>query len=270
MPGPLSVTVSITGCSSPAPRGTSCGAGRPVCTTTRASLPPACTALSTRLETTRCSRSSSPSKGVAPPASSITASATQSGCSRTRRIAAPATVWRSSGRHSVARTREKSRNSDKRRDSRSLSRTTRDVRNRSSALARLARPSCSTDDRIDASGFLISCARLADSSATASSRSARKCSSSSRFESEMSVKIAVTRGSVAGSTSSVVVVTPIGNVRSARRTVASTRMARTPRRAVAVIAAQNSGATFANSGMIGRPRHRRSLKPRICSAAGLQ
>src|SRR5690242_21483934 len=52
----------------------------------------------------------------------------------------------------------------------------------------------------------------------------------------------LTRGSVAGSTSSVVVVTPIENVRSGRRTVASTRMARTPRRAVAVIAAQNSGA----------------------------
>jgi hypothetical protein len=39
--------------------------------------------------------------------------------------------------------------------------------------------------------------------------------------------------------SSVVVVTPIKNVRSARRTVASTRIARTPRRAVAVMAAQN-------------------------------
>ena len=88
----------------------------------------------------------------------------------------------------------------------------------------------------------------------------------------MSVKIAVTRGSPAppGSTSSVVVVTPIGKVRSARRTMASTRIARTPRRAVAVIAAQNSGAVFANSGMIGRPRHWRSLNPRICSAAGLQ
>jgi len=133
----------------------------------------------------------------------------------------------------------------------------------------LARPSCSTEERIDASGFLISCARLADSSATASSRSARRCSSSNRFESEMSVKIAVTRGS-APSTSSVVVVTPIGKVRSGRRTTASTRMARTPRLAVAVIAAQNSGAILANSGMIGRPRHCRSLKPKICSAAGLQ
>src|SRR5207244_3747708 len=83
----------------------------------------------------------------------------------------------------------------------------------------LARPSCSTDERMDASGFLISCARLDDSSATASSRSARRWSSSSRFESEMSVKIAVTRGSPAGSTSRVVVVTPIGKVRSGRRTV---------------------------------------------------
>ena len=123
---------------------------------------------------------------------------------------------------------------------------------------------------MEASGFLISCARLDDSSATASSRSARRCSSSRRFESEMSVKIAVTRGGASGPTSSVVVVTPMRNVRSDRRTVASTRMARTPRRAVAVTAAQNSGAMRANSGMTGRERHSRSRKPRICSAAGLQ
>ena len=207
--------------------------------------------------------------GVGPPSSSMRASAGQSGCSRTNRIAAPATWWRSSGRHSVTRTREKSRNSDSKRDSRSLSRTIRLVRNFSSGFAREARASCSTDERIEASGFLISCARLEDSSATASSRSARRRSRSSRLESEMSVKMAVTRGPSPGAPSSVVVVTPIGNVRSGRRTTASTRIARTPRRAVAVSAAQNSGATRANSGMIGRPRHSRSRKPRIASAAGL-
>src|SRR5204862_465267 len=162
--------------------------------------PVACTALSTRFDTTRCNRSSSPSMGVASPVRSMTASSGQSGCSRTRRIAAAATVRRSSGRHSVARTREKSRNSESRRDNRSVSRTTNDVKNFSSAFTRFARPSCSTEERLDASGFLISCARLADSSATASCRSARRWSSSSRFESEISVKIAVTRGSPAGST----------------------------------------------------------------------
>src|SRR5438874_5044278 len=43
---------------------------------------------STRFETTRCSRSSSPSIAVLPPARSITASSGQSGCSRTSRNAA--------------------------------------------------------------------------------------------------------------------------------------------------------------------------------------
>ena len=52
--------------------------------------------------------------------------------------------------------------------------------------------------------------------------------------------------------------------------MASTRIARTPRRAVAVSAAQNSGAIRANSGMMDRPSHCRSRNPRICSAAGLQ
>ncbi len=62
---------------------------------------------------------------------------------------------------------------------------------RSSAVAFGERPSCSTALRMDASGFLISCASEALSSATASSRSARMCSVSSRFWSEMSWKIAV-------------------------------------------------------------------------------
>src|SRR2546429_199581 len=138
------------------------------------------------------------------------------------------------------------------------------------ASPRRARPASPPGGGRAGGGFLLGAAGPADAPPPAWSGSARGGSSSSRFESEISVKIAVTRGSPAGSTSSVVVVTPIGKVRSGRRTVASTRIARTPRRAVAVIAAQNSGATFANSGMIGRPRHWRSLNPRICSAAGLQ
>src|SRR5207247_711428 len=41
MPGPLSLTARATGFSIPAPRGSSCGAGRPVLTVTRAPLPAA-------------------------------------------------------------------------------------------------------------------------------------------------------------------------------------------------------------------------------------
>src|SRR5438034_633022 len=174
--------------------------------------PAACTALRTRFETTRCSRSSSPSIGVGTPSSVIFTPAAQSGCWRTSRMAASATECRSTGRHSVTRTREKSRNSESKRDSRSLSRTIRLARNFSSEFARDERPSCSTELRMDASGFLISCARLDDSSATASSRSARRCSSSKRLESEMSVKMAETRGRAPTGPSRVVVVTPIGKL----------------------------------------------------------
>jgi hypothetical protein len=68
----------------------------------------------------------------------------------------------------------------------------------------------------------------------------------------------------------VVVVSPIGNTRSPRRTLASTRMSRTPRRAVAMIAAQNSGASRASSGMMGLSRHSSALNPSSASAAGLE
>ena len=88
--------------------------------------------------------------------------------------------------------------------------------------------------------------------------------------SEMSVKSAATRGGASDWPSSVVVVTPTGNARSGRWTVASTRIRRTPRRAVAVSAAQNSGAMWAISGMMGRSRHWSARTPRSSSAAGLQ
>src|SRR3989442_1259432 len=136
MPGPLSLTRSATGLSIPAAPGSSFAAAWPVRTVTAAREPAACTALSTRFETTRCSRSSSPSIGVATPSSVIFTPAPQSGCWRTSRIAASATWRRSVGRHSVTRTREKSRNSDSSRESRSLSRTIRFARNFSSGLAR--------------------------------------------------------------------------------------------------------------------------------------
>ena len=73
------------------------------------------------------------------------------------------------------------------------------------------RASCSTALRMDASGFLISCASDALSSATPSSRSARRRSASRRFWSEMSWKIAVAVRSVRSPSPSVyVVVTPTG------------------------------------------------------------
>src|SRR2546423_880250 len=83
------------------------------------------------------------------------------------------------------------------------------------------------DAGLPAGGFLSWGAGPADSRATVPSRSARGCSSPSRFESEMWVKIAVPRGS-APPPSSVVVVTPIGKVGWGRRPTASTRIARTP------------------------------------------
>src|SRR5207247_4345102 len=51
MPGPLSLTARDTGVSIPAPPGSSCAAGRPVRTTTRAPFPVAWTAFSTRFDT---------------------------------------------------------------------------------------------------------------------------------------------------------------------------------------------------------------------------
>ena len=85
---------------------------------------------------------------------------------------------------------------------------------RSSALLRGERPSVSTALRIAASGFLISCASDALSSATASRRSARAFSVSSRFWSEMSWKIAVAVAVAAPSPSDLVVFRPIGKRRS--------------------------------------------------------
>ena len=71
------------------------------------------------------------------------------------------------------RTRAKSRNSDSSRLSRSDSRMTRRASVCSSVPENGERASCSTALRIDASGFLISCASDAESSATPSRRSAR-------------------------------------------------------------------------------------------------
>src|SRR5262249_38911553 len=88
----------------------------------------ACTALSTRFPITRWSRSPSPSSTVRGPCTSRTASTGQSGCSLTNRVTASATSRRSTGTNSVARTREKSRNSLSSRLSRSLSRTMRSAR----------------------------------------------------------------------------------------------------------------------------------------------
>jgi len=227
------------GASMPAPPGSSWAAGRPVRTTTARALPVP-DGVQHQVRHHPVQQVSSPSMGVASPARSMTGPGTV-------RVLAHEADRR--GRHGAQVERpalrgrargEKSRNSESRRDSRSVSRTTRDV-GLLVAFTRFARPSCSTDERIDASGFLISCARLADSSAPP--RAVPRAGAAPRAASsrEMSVKIAVTRGSPAGSRSSVVVVTPIGKVRSGRRTVASTRIARTPRRAVAVIAARTRG-----------------------------
>ena len=70
----------------------------------------------------------------------------------------------------------------------------RPARKRSSSSAWRERASCSTELRIEASGFRISCASDALSAATDSSRSARAWSSCTSFRSEMSVKMAVTDG----------------------------------------------------------------------------
>ena len=188
----------------------------------------ACTALSARLNTARWIRSSSPST-ISDPAQYRRRAATcsvRAGCVPASAAAPRTTAARSTGSRRVTRTRAKSRNSESRRERRSDSRTIRLPSVLSSLVATGRADICSTALRIDASGFFISCASDAESSATASSLWARRLSCSRRFWSEMSWKIAVALGPApAPSPSADVVVTPNGKVRSMRTISPSARIA---------------------------------------------
>ncbi len=176
---------------------------------------------------------------------------------------------RSTGCDSPTWTREKSKKSVSSLLNRSLSRTISCARNLSSSSAWTDSPSCSTDDRMDANGFLISCASEADNSATASKRSARRFRSSSRIWSEMSVKIAVTDPSSSSSASCNVVVTPMGIARPPENTLPVRRMRRRRSRWAIVIPRASSVETPSRNSRNGRPKCCGLTNPSNCSAAGL-
>ena len=135
-------------------------------------------ALSSRLNTARCSRSSSPSTTNSP-GSASQSTRTPSGRlsdarprGARRRAGEAREIDRLGARHAHAREVEELRE-----QATQAIGLAHDERARASARRRPRtgeRESCSTALRIDASGFLISCASDADSSATPSSRSARR------------------------------------------------------------------------------------------------
>ena len=155
----------------------------------------ACTALSSRLATTRCSRSSSPSIVVRPPCTRSRSRRRQSGCSRTSRAAASATSCRSTGSNS--------RRPDAGKIEKLAQQPAQPVALAHDelgqepvvliGLGRTGQLFHRAADRGQRVADLVG-QRRAQSAATASSRSARRCSSWRRLESEISVKIAVTEG----------------------------------------------------------------------------
>ena len=155
----------------------------------------ACTALSARLNTARCSRSSSPSTHRALASGTTHDDAHRLVAVRMRRREARRAarergeIDRLRARDAHAREVEKLR--QQARQPVGLAHHEHAERFLIVATSAGMREICSTALRIDASGFLISCASDALSSAMPSSRSARRRSDSMRFWSEMSWKIAV-------------------------------------------------------------------------------